>query len=479
MHGDLQFDHARQTAAAKSGRAAHLPADGFLPHLPLAVDGEAMRARLQSAMFGERSDPRVERCSIERVKYRPGQRCTIGYRLGIGTSGDGPLQDHFLTARLFEPDGAAARFDRYKVGRWIAPRFGPPLLLLADLDMILWSFPNDRHLQALPLLVDSKRLRQEVMPKLVERRFGQTWSIASMLFEMVSYVHERRCCVRVDLALARANGETRHWSVFGKTSGDDSDGNGTVRTLRIGDAPRLAGAGFCLPRSLGACPDHRTLWQEVVRGAPLAGGAGGLASEAAFSCAGCAIVRLHGGSREDLRRGGTGDAIGRLEERAAAIAAWPAYGLRIAPIVGHLLASVPMLDQGTLVAAHGDLHGRNILLDGDRVALIDLDEAIVDPPARDLGHFAAYTLFDEGENDRAGEAIRAFIDGYRAAAAWTVPTADIVWHAGACLITEKIFREVTLMQPDRRKKIERLIALADRLSRGDGRPLGLDIDAGD
>ena len=145
--------------------------------------------------------------------------------------------------------------------------------------------------------------------------------------------------------------------------------------------------GFRLPRSLGACPDYRIHWQEALRGTPLAGGPGGLASDVAFARAGAAIARLHGGPPEGLRQGGTGDAISRLEERAAAIAAWPACGARVAPIVSRLLTSATMLDRRTLVAAHGDLHGRNILLDGDRVALIDLDEAIVDPPARDLGHF--------------------------------------------------------------------------------------------
>ncbi len=467
------------TSGARS-EEVHLPADDFLPHLANGVNGEVMRVRLQEAMFAGETSRRIERCVVERVKYRPRQRCTIGYRLAIRDDDEGRLHDHFLTARMFEPKGAADRFRKYRSGCWIAPDFGPPLLHLDDLDMILWSFPNDRHLPALPLLIDKARLGDEAILPLVERRFGSDWSIASLSPTLVSYVHERRCTVKVDLALRSTAGERRDWSVFGKISGDDSDAMTAEASVRYWRDLRLAERGFDMPESLGGSANGRIAWQEAMAGTPLASGRNSKFREGDFRLAGAALTALHGSTAVGARTSGLDAVLNRLRERGEAIVAWPAYRSRIRTIIERLTAAATALDRETHVAAHGDLHGRNILIDGQRVALIDLDEAISGPPAGDLGHFAAYTLFealDGGELDGASRAIAAFIEAYRQTAAWPIPITDIVWHTAAALVTEKIFREVTLMQPDRRRRIERLIALAERFSRGDGSALGLDADA--
>lgn len=461
------------------GRETHLPNDNFLPHLAFAVDGDAMRHRLQSAIFGNAPDQRIESCKIERVKYHPAQRCTIGYRLSIRTGVDGVPEDHFLTARLFEPGGASARFERYRSCRWIAPRFGPPLLHLAERDMILWSFPNDRHLPALPLLTDESQLRREAVPELVERHFGRDWSIISLQSSLVSYVHERRCSARLDLTLRSTGGDIKPWSVFGKTAGDDSASMSAEDAARYWQCRHSTNAAFVAPKPLGTSPDGRIDWQEVVAGEPLTGGSEGMLSANAFQHAGAAIAALHGSPLDGVRTGGAGGVVKRLGERAAAIDAWPAIGRLVRPIVDRLFMAVSNLDHGTLVAGHGDLHGRNILIDGERVVLIDLDEAMSSPPARDLGHFAAYTHFECGLDGKgpsiAPEVIAAFIDGYVRNTSNLIRINDIAWHAAAALVTEKIFREVSLMQPERQVVIERLIALADRLGRGDTAPLGVDL----
>jgi aminoglycoside phosphotransferase (APT) family kinase protein len=55
---------------------------------------------------------------------------------------------------------------------------------------------------------------------------------------------------------------------------------------------------------------------------------------------------------------------------------------------------------------HGDFSAYQVLVDGDRVALVDLDEAVLADPARDLASFAA-TLGREVVGGRLTAAVAA------------------------------------------------------------------------
>jgi len=69
---------------------------------------------------------------------------------------------------------------------------------------------------------------------------------------------------------------------------------------------------------------------------------------------------------------------------------------------------------------HGDLHDRNILLDGGRLALLDSDTLHVGDPAVDVGNLAAH-VFLRGlqsqapitEAARSADAFRKLCDGHR------------------------------------------------------------------
>ena len=464
--------------APDAARSSFLPVDGFLPGLAEAVDPIAMARRLQVAMFGGGTCHQVERCVIERVKYQPGRRCTIGYQLRVRDGQTGAVRDHYLSARLFEPGAARERFEKQRRQKLEPARFGPPLIFIAELEAILWSFPNDRHQPALALIADADRLASEVAPGLVAKHWGEAWSIEAFEPSIASYVHERRCSVRATMRLHhRATGETRGWTVYGKTSGADSTAKTDQAAKRFWESEARASGAFDMPRPLGPWPDDRVVWQEAVAGRPLAAGRGEKLDADAFRRAGMATSALHGALAVGVGWSSGDTPIGRLVERANVIlCGWPWLKESIAPIVARLVATAPARKLALTATAHGDLHARNILIDRDRVVLIDLDEAVDAPPMQDVGHFAAYLLWEELNADQdqpAVEAsIRTFVEGYRDRASWPSPTAEITWFAAAAMISEKVFRSVTLMQPDC-GHLGRFIDLADRLSRGDASVLGL------
>jgi hypothetical protein len=99
------------------------------------------------------------------------------------------------------------------------------------------------------------------------------------------------------------------------------------------------------------------------------------------------LARLHEASGRSLP---DGDApIGLDEYARIASEAFPEEeGLLLAALQG-VVALPPSAAPGARLV-HGDLHDRNVLLDGTRVTLLDLDLARAGDPAEDVGNLAAH-----------------------------------------------------------------------------------------
>lgn len=85
-------------------------------------------------------------------------------------------------------------------------------------------------------------------------------------------------------------------------------------------------------------------------------------------------------------------------------------------VVEEVIASTASLANEPLAPAHRDCHPRQVVLRGDRIAWIDLDDAALAPPALDVGNLIAHLRRDAclGRRDRAAteEAIAEVVEGY-------------------------------------------------------------------
>jgi Ser/Thr protein kinase RdoA (MazF antagonist) len=101
------------------------------------------------------------------------------------------------------------------------------------------------------------------------------------------------------------------------------------------------------------------------------------------------------------------------------------------------------------VCLHGDVHLKNGLLDGRRVALIDLDQAGSGQAAADVGSILAglrYRALVTDERAR-GEKLRgALLEGYASLRELPDP-AVLRWHVAAALLTERALRAVNRIRP--------------------------------
>jgi aminoglycoside phosphotransferase len=282
----------------------------------------------------------------ERVyaKYRVGESLRVVYRTGA----------MHVAARSYREGASAAAYDRALASAVPAPE--PPVRHLAALDAVLWTFPNDRKIAALPLLVPGSQA--------LSRMLGRSCSAT----RLVAYAAERA-------ASAECRDTRGRVCAYVKVHA----GDGAARERRALDA--LAGAP--VPRVLAASeqavavepvPGRRldTLAPRELTGALRALGAALAAVHEAVPPAEPRFARL---DRDRLARAAA------VIARARPDAGRPAERMLAA------LQERPAAEPD--VYLHGDANLRNAILAGGRVTLLDLEDAAGGPAAADLGQVLA------------------------------------------------------------------------------------------
>ena len=144
--------------------------------------------------------------------------------------------------------------------------------------------------------------------------------------------------------------------------------------------------------------------------------------------------------------------VERLAKAVGVIArARPDAGPAAARLLARLLETRAYA-AGPAVALHGDTNLRNAILDGDRVTLIDFEDAAAGPAAADLGQ----TLARAG----AGAALQAaLLDGY--ASVRPAPgEAALRWHTGACVLARLALPAVSRFRPAVLARLRELLEAA-------------------
>ncbi|WDT82855.1 MAG: hypothetical protein MPW14_24895 (plasmid) [Candidatus Manganitrophus sp.] len=194
-----------------------IPHDAALPQLADVLNRSKMKALFQAEFFPE-GRFRIEACSIERVKYKPGKNCLVCYRLEIRDRMTQQVFTQRLSTRIFEKGGAISRFKKAQLQNGVMPVLGRGVSHLPALDMVVWVFPNDRKLQGLPKITDSIYLKEKLLPDLMRSAFGPEWIISELSNEVVHYVPEHTCTVRVSLRLKNSeSNRTKVMTLYGKT----------------------------------------------------------------------------------------------------------------------------------------------------------------------------------------------------------------------------------------------------------------------
>ena len=392
-----------------------LAPDPAVPHRDALLDERLVAELLSGRLTAEP----VEACRREYAKYRVGDSLRVVYRLG----------PHYVAARGFAPGGSGDAYRRALATAVPAPPMRS-VVHVPELDAVFWAFPNDRRLTTLPLLAG----RSGTLDRLV--------GSARVSPRLVAYCAERS-------ASAECAAENGSVLAFAKIHA----GDGADRERRNLIDARAADDG-CLrvPRVIGTSALDGALAVEAVEGRRLDTlPAGEL--PAALDRLGAALATLHERAPLPDRRFARLDAV-RLAKAVGVIArARPDAGPAAAELLARLLDSRGDA-AGPPVFLHGDANLRNAILDGDRITLIDFEDASAGPAAADLGQVMARLR----ANPVPG-AERALLDGY-AAVRPPPGEAALHWHTAASILARLAVPAISRVRPPILRRLRELLEAA-------------------
>ncbi len=445
--------------------------DRALPHLGVALDVDLMRGVLAEQLFPAetlKARYQITDCEIIQARYKPGKNCLISYRLDINDRTANQRHEQILCARVYEAGGSVSRFAKAQTQPQARAQFGAPIVHLPKLDMLAWMFPNDRKLAGLPKLADADCLKQEILPPVIAANFGSDWRIASLAHQIIHYVAEHTCTVRVAVELRNAaTGDAQSAVLFGKTyyNHEGAETFALMRQLSTSDA--CLSGHLMLAQPLAYQPEIQTLWQLGLPGASLYEHETddkqflSLLENAAGS-----LAALHQTPISCSRIVNVTDLLARFDEVERMVALLkPELSSSLRSLLTRLRSQAAQISAPSTATLHGDLHLKNFFVTGQQVALIDLDNVCAGDPMLELGSFVASLFYRQLAQQKAAEYSQAmadvFIRAYSAAASKPLNRSILDWHIASALIAERAYRCVTRLKSDRPSLLEEVIVLAN------------------
>jgi len=378
--------------------ASSLAPDHVFPQRDELLDEDSLRGRLTVLLVEE-----VFACERVRATYHPGRSLRLLLRVSTDR---GP---RLVSARAFAPGASRSRFERAHALDADGVRHDE------DLATVFFLFPADRKLTALA------RLHAGAWPSIP----------GAVRYRLVAYAPERA-------ATAAADDERGRAVAFVKLHADAT----AERTALVHRS--LRARGLFVPAVVAKWPALRALAVEPAVGERLDG--------AGWPAFGRALARLHALPPVDARR------LSRLEPDSLRDAAATIAALRpdVAAVARDLAQSLcSSLPRTHVVCVHGDAHPKNVVVDGERAQLVDLDDVAGGAAAADIGGVLAGLRFDELLGRRDPECADAFLDGYG-----TRDPHATRWYTAAALLRERALRSITRLRADGLERLHDVLAAA-------------------
>ena len=407
--------------------------DPVLGGLSTALDVESMREILGRALPECAAGLRLDGLKTYSVRYEPGRRCTLLYsarfRRPLGGRGiSWPLAAMVLPEGRTPPDPPADRR---------APRdapLGTTVVRVPHAGLAVYPYPFDPKLRALARACD---------PVAVRAALGTAWkdhgvSPRRVGVERLGYTPFARAALGFEIL-----GERRHSGLpeirrlVGKLDVDRSPQHLFARSLAMWRAAR---GRIELVPPVGYLPSLGLFLQERLEGARLADLATGARFVKRARQVARAAATLH---RLELplrsRRGPSREAAAVHRWGGLLSAIRPGSAPRVRRLCDRIAADLEHRISIT-GPVHADLHPANLLVSGERLILIDLDNAALGDRLLDVGRFLAAlrtTSFRvHGRADGLAEAEEAFLEKYLRLSGEDESRARL--FEAACLITSAV-----------------------------------------
>ena len=226
----------------------------------------------------------------------------------------------------------------------------------------------------------------------------------------------RRCTLRYDVL---AGPDRQAERLYAKTFASDR-GPRVHKSLKLIADARAFGPGALLPEPVAYVGRLKLLLQREVPGVPI--DAGLLAGDRSLAARVAEVLAaLHTSGIELGRRHEVEDELAVLRARVAKLARG---GRRARSCLARLEVAAAAVPAWRVRPIHRDFYPDQLLLAGDRLGVLDLDDAAMSEPAVDVANFLAHLRLLGIEQPARAEAIGAAADAFRSRAHELDPALD-------------------------------------------------------
>lgn len=424
--------------------------DPQLPQLALVTDPIAMAQRL-----GENFRPtltqlncQVESGAIERIQYRRGRRCRLLYRLNLRQQ-NGEKRDQWFSGKLLRPGQARRQYEAALAGGNLQNGLWPAVALFPDLEMVLWTFPNDPEIPGLRYATDLSFVQTQINANLAAWDLTEDWRCTNVSFQRVKYMPGKRCVLRFQADLEKASGEKRMLAFYSKTYRD------AMSRLHYQVAQQVhaqLGHAINIPRPIMHLEAANTLWQESWEGQPLFENLKTMNWDELFPRLATGLARFHCSPCESLPQVNTLEQAYDSAQEDAQMLGWllPEYYSQFAGILSKLSAAKEIRTT-PVRPIHCAIRLEQFVARGHEVALVDFDAAALGDPLYDVAEFLVSLQYLEFTANfsraRLVAAATLFKNSYAKHVQWEVLSTRVAYYAVAALLSKMHDTMKNLDQP--------------------------------
>ena len=412
----------------------------------LVTDEAQMRSLFQTRLPGfAKGELVITACRLLRTRYRDYVKAkhqakaflSACYDLELTTpTGERGTQLLYLRAR--REGKSREEFLNAQRSPLKQPRFGEPLVHLAEFDMTVWAFPNDPAVPHLANLMD-----EQVLQHLPYETLGLSGpeEVLELTPQVLHYYPEERCTMRYRLL---SSDRSTPQTLIGKTFKNDHGALVYARMRYFWERLQTY-TNIKIARPLAYRPSIQTVWQEDLAGAPLdrvlaCGNAARLLDAAAQ-----ALVLVHESDGISPVRLGVNEHLAALGDKVEKLAyAFPELAASLAALEKALKRRAYHLPPRAPRLIHGDFLPQQLLVCGNGLALLDFDELALGDPEQDIANFMV-DLYVRGYDEAL---LRQFLKGYQAHAHERLSLERLDWHIAVQLLTRayRLYRQHKLAE---------------------------------
>jgi hypothetical protein len=277
---------------------------------------------------------------------------------------------------------------------------------LPDPGLVVWRFPDDPRLPALPALVDPRRLAR-ILPPRVRDVLGPDQDLR---VTVVRYQPEASATLRVESAAGSGP------SVFAKHLPGDAVVDVAARHEMLWAGAGVT-SGLLLAEPLGVDPERGVHWTRGVPGEPLTAAVAPARLAEAIAPLGRLLAALHTAPVQVPERLTVDDLLSEMRKKADKIArAHPPTAGLLSELVRAATARRRDVVHERDRCLHGDFHLDQLVASPEGPVLVDLDSMVRGAPEIDLAEFLVDLALRDRPDPVAHDVARGLLASYAAAA---------------------------------------------------------------